>query len=292
MAAAKNSLQGRVAIVTGAGKGLGRAWALHLASRGARLVINNRGRRDQPGGSSVDQVGAQIRAEGGDAVANHDSVELADAAPRLIELALQRYGRLDIVIANAGIDRAGSFHKQGLAEFAHVFDVNFFAVARLLHAAWPVLREQGYGRVVVSSSTAGLYGNHGQAAYASSKAAVQGLVKTLAIEGAARNVLVNAIAPYAATQLTAAAFTGEQAGQFTPQATASLVAWLGSERCTVTGKTLIAGAGRARIAQTLESDTVVIGEDITAAISQLTAMACHYPQATASAEFEDFRRSL
>jgi NAD(P)-dependent dehydrogenase (short-subunit alcohol dehydrogenase family) len=292
MTSATCSLQGRVAIVTGAGKGLGRAWALYLASLGAGLVINNRGSRDQPGGSSADSVVEEIHAMGGSAIANHDSVEIVGTGPRLVELALQHFGQLDIVIANAGIDRARSFHKQVLADFEHVMEVNFYGAARLLHAAWPVLREGNYGRVLVSTSSAGLYGNHGQAAYSASKGALQGLVKALSIEGASRNVLVNSIAPYAATQLTGAAFPDEQAGQFTPEATASLVGWLVSEHCTLAGKTIVAGAAHARIVQTLESETVVVGEDIPAAVSKLTGLACNYAPANASAEFEDFRRSL
>ncbi|MDH5171973.1 MAG: SDR family NAD(P)-dependent oxidoreductase [Gammaproteobacteria bacterium] len=288
----RQMLQGRVAIVTGAGKGLGRAWAVHLASLGASLVINNRATAGQPGGSSADSVVAEILAAGGSAVANRDSVESVDTGPRLVELALRDFGRLDIVIANAGIDRAMSFHKQSLADFEHVMEVNFFGAARLLHAAWPVLREANYGRVLVSTSTAGLYGNHGQAAYASSKAALQGLVKSLSIEGASRNIGVNSIAPYAATQLTRAAFPGEQAGRFSPGATAPLVAWLVSEQCALRGKTLVAGAGSARLVQTLEGETIVLGEDIPAAIEKLQARSCDHAPASASAEFEDFRGSL
>ncbi len=288
----KQMLRDRVAIVTGAGKGLGRAWAVHMASLGARLVINNRGTPGQPGGSSADSVVGEILAAGGCAVANCDSVESVDTGSRLVELALQRFGRLDIVIANAGIDRAGSFHKQALADFEQVMEVNFYGAARLLHAAWPVLREANYGRVLVSTSTAGLYGNHGQAAYASSKAALQGLVKSLSIEGAPRNIGVNSIAPYAVTQLTRAAFPGEQASLFSPGATAPLVAWLVSEHCALQGKTLVAGAGSARLVQTLEGGTIVLGEDMPAAIEKLQAGACDHAPASASAEFEAFRESL
>ena len=192
------SLQDQVAIVTGAGKGLGRAYALHLAAMGARVVVNNRTSTER----SADAVVAEIRALGGNAVANYDSVEKADAGQCLVADALEHYGRLDIVIANAGIDSAASFHKQAMDDFERVMQINFFAVARLLHAAWPVLRDANYGRVLVSTSTAGCYGNHGQAAYSSSKAALLGLAKSLAIEGAPRGVLVNAIAPYAVTQMT------------------------------------------------------------------------------------------
>ena len=292
MTANSHSLAGQVAIITGAGKGLGRAWALHLASLGARLVVNNRGSQNQPGGSSADAVVAEIRAAGGQAVANYDSVEAPDTGPCLVEAALTHFGQLDIVLANAGIDRSSSFRKQAMAEFEEVFAVNFFAVARLLHAAWPQLYQRQFGRVLVATSTAGLYGNHGQAAYASSKAALLGLVKTLAIEGASRNVRVNAIAPYAATQMTRGAFPAEQAGQFSPAATAKLVGWLVSEPCELTGTTMIAGAGHARLARTLESDTVSLNGDVSAAIRALVDMPCRFAPRSASGEFEEFKRSL
>lgn len=286
------ALQGRVAIITGAGKGLGRAWALHLAAQGARLVVNNRGSIDQGESRSADTVVAQIRTAGGEAVANYDSVEAPDAGARLVDQALQHFGRLDIVVANAGIDSAASFHKLAMADFERVMEINFHAVARLLHAAWPLLRQQAYGRVLVSGSTAGLYGNHGQAAYASAKAALLGLVKTLAIEGHPRGVLVNLLAPYAVTQLTRAAFPGEQAAQFSPEAVAPLVAWLVSEHCRLTGQTIVTGAGHARLVKTLESATIALGEDIPAALEQLLAMPCEQGQVTAIAEFEAFSRSL
>jgi NAD(P)-dependent dehydrogenase (short-subunit alcohol dehydrogenase family) len=154
------------------------------------------------------------------------------------------------------------------------------------------LREGNYGRVLVASSSAGLYGNHGQAAYSSSKAALQGLVKALSLEGASRNILVNSIAPYAVTQLTRAAFPGAQATQFSPEATAPLVAWLVSEHCNCRGKTLIAGAGHARLVQTLEGESIALGEDIAAAIGKLESVACHHAPASANAEFEDFRESF
>ena len=288
-----HSLQGRVAIVTGAGKGLGQAWALHLASLGARLVINNRGSKDRPGGSSADAVVGEIRDRGGEAVANYDSVEQANAGERLVATALEHFGRLDIVIANAGIDRASSFHKLDLEDFENVIEINFLAVAKLLHAAWPILRNANYGRVLLATSTAGLYGNHGQAAYAASKAALQGLMKTLSIEGASRGVLINSIAPYAFTQMTDAAFPEQQAKKFSPEAVTNLVGWLVSQQCTLRGKTFIAGADHARLVQTLETDSVFLGADPQAAIETLLQSPCsESPPTSASAEFETFIRAL
>lgn len=292
MTAVNHSLQSRVAIVTGAGKGLGRSYALHLASLGARVVVNNRVSRDQGGTSSADAVVSEIRATGGEAVANYDSVEETDSGKRLVASAVQHFGRLDIVIANAGVDCATSFHKQELADFESVLQINFFAVARLLHTAWPLLRKANYGRILVSTSTAGCYGNHGQAAYSSSKAALLGLVKALAIEGASHGVLVNAIAPYAVTQLTRPWFPEQQLQEFSPDAVAGLVGWLVSEQCELNGETLVAGANHARRVQTLETESIALGEDPQAAIEKLLAMPCEISPASASAEFEDFIRSL
>lgn len=286
------SLRGRTAIVTGAGKGLGRAWALYLGARGASVVVNNRvssGQSDKP---SAEIVAQEIREAGGEAVANYDSVEEPAAGTRLVEQALQHFGQLDIVVANAGIDRASSYHKQAFEDFEEVMQVNFFAVARLLHAAWPVLRRRKYGRILVSASTAGLYGNHGQAAYASSKAALLGLVKTLSIEGAPNNLLVNALAPYAVSQLTESAFPPDQVAQFTPGAVSRLVGWLVSEQCRLTGKTIIAGAGHARLVQTLESDTIPLEGDIQLAVARLIDMPCRFAPRSASDEFDVFRASV
>lgn len=285
----KHRLEGRVAIVTGAGKGLGRAWALQLASLGARLIVNNRGATDQPGGSSADAVVNEIRAQGGEAFANHLSVEQSGAGEQLVDEALDHFGQLDIVIANAGIDIARSFHKLEADDFEQVVAINFLAASRLLHAAWPRLLESSCPRALLASSTAGLYGNHGQAAYASSKAALLGLMKTLAIEGASRGVCINAIAPYAYTQMTGSAFPAELVEQFAPEATARLVGWLVSEQCNITGKTLIVGADHLRIAQTLETETVPLGDDPQQAVeSLLGAPFRSTPPDTAIAEFRDF----
>jgi len=293
MSATTHSLADRVAIVTGAGKGLGKAYAFHLASLGARVVVNNRTSNDPAGGSSADAVVKEIRAGGGNAIANYDSVEDTGSGERLVACALQHFGRLDIVVSNAGVDRASSFHKQDMADFETVMQINFLAVAQLLHAAWPQLREAGYGRVVVSTSSAGLYGNHGQAAYSSSKAALLGLVKALAIEGAPHGVLVNALAPYAVTQLTGPWFPEERVQQFSPDSVANLVGLLVSQSCELTGTTLVAGANHVRLARTLETGSVALGEDPQAALDKLLKLPCgESSPASASAEFEDFILAL
>jgi NAD(P)-dependent dehydrogenase (short-subunit alcohol dehydrogenase family) len=283
-----HSLQDQVAIVTGAGKGLGRAYALHLAAMGARVVVNNRTSTER----SADAVVEEIRTLGGNAVANYDSVEKVDAGQCLVADALGHYGRLDIVIANAGIDSAASFHKQAMDDFERVMQINFFAVARLLHAAWPVLRDANYGRVLVSTSTAGCYGNRGQAAYSSSKAALLGLAKSLAIEGAPRGVLVNAIAPYAVTQMTRPWFPETLQRQFSAEAVAVLVGWLVSGSCQLNGKTFIAGAGNARQVDTFESETISLDGELHHAVNELMAKPCLQRPASASEEFEHFMHSL
>jgi NAD(P)-dependent dehydrogenase (short-subunit alcohol dehydrogenase family) len=282
----------RVAIVTGAGKGLGKAYALHLASLGAKVVVNNRTANDPEGSSSADLVVDTIRTLGGEATANYDSVEDASSGDQLVACAMQHYDRLDIVLSNAGIDCARSFHKLDMADFERVMEINFTSVARLLHAAWPQMRQAGYGRIVVSTSTAGLYGNFGQAAYASSKAALLGLVKTLAIEGTACGLQVNAIAPYAVTQLTRPSFPAREVESFSAEAVAPLVAWLLSEECDLSGKTFVSGAGYARMAETKECETVYLGEDIASAIAVLKNEPTSHTPNSAVEEFEGFMDSV
>lgn len=282
------SLSGQVAIVTGAGTGLGEAYARQLASRGARVVVNNR----MNDGRSADRVVEAIRAAGGEAVANYESVEAPEAGRRLVAAATGHYGRLDIVIANAAIDSAARFQNLAPETFDAVMQVNFFSVVRLLQAAWPLLLEAEYGRVLVSTSTAGLYGNHGQAAYASSKAALLGLMRTLAIEGGSRGITVNAIAPYAVTRLTRPWFPEQHRDTFSPEAVARLAVWLVSEQCRLSGATLIAGAGHARLARSMETATLSLGDDPGKAIERLAGMACAEAPETASGEFAAFMQSL
>lgn len=252
-------LNGRVAIVTGAGKGLGRAYAIELARAGAAVVVNN---RRHPGEADVDtsagRVVAEIRAAGGKAIADFSPVEAEESGPRMVAAALETFGRVDIVVANAAAPQAASFHKLSIAEFRAVFDVGFLGTLHLVHAAWPLLREQGFGRVVMTSSSAGRYGQHGLSAYGASKSAVDSLVRTLAGEGASRGILVNAVSPYALSQMTAAHIRGEMAEVFTPDRVAPLIAWLASEQCTVTGQVIVAGGGRFRLTGTVETDSLAV----------------------------------
>lgn len=250
-------LRGRVAIVTGAGKGLGRAYALHLAACGASVLVNNHrhpAQKDEQ--TSARQTVDAIRAFGGTAQPDWSEVSNPRSGQDMVAHALTAFGRLDIVVANAGIDRVGSFGKQRMEDFRAVFNVGFFGNLHLAHAAWPHLLKQAYGRVVLTTSSAGLYANHGQAAYASAKAAVIGLVRALAIEGRRHGVLVNAIAPYAYSQMTAPYMDADMAGAFDPARVAPLVGWLASQDCDVSGEVLVSGAGLLRRADVGETAAV------------------------------------
>lgn len=255
-------LSGRVAIITGAGKGLGRAYALDLAARGARLVVNNRRHSGQSDAeTSAFQTVEAVRALGGEAIANYSAVEDSDAGVAMVEAALGEFGRLDIVIANAAAPQAIGFNKISLEDFRYVFDVSFLGALNLVHAAWPHMREAGYGRIVTTSSSAGRYGQHGLSAYGAAKAAIDSLTKTLAAEGARSGIRVNAISPYAASQMTQAYMGEAMASVFTPQSVAGLVAWLSSEACNISGEVLVAGGGRMRRAYAVETASIPIDLD-------------------------------
>ena len=282
-------LQGRAAIVTGAGKGLGRAYALHLAARGAQVVVNN---RRHPGENDADtsaqQVVQAITEAGGRAVADWSDVAAPESGELLVQRALAAFGRLDIIVANAGTDHAATFHKQTLQDFRAIFDIGFFGNLHLAHAAWPQLLQQGYGRVVLTASSAGLYGNRGQAPYSAAKAAVIGLARVLAQEGQRANVRVNVIAPYGYSQMTAPYMPEPMARDFDPARVAPLVGWLASEACDLTGEVLVCGAGLVRRASTGESPAAALPADgaamgVAAAVAGLRTHPLHtYPSANDS----------
>ncbi|WP_299626324.1 SDR family NAD(P)-dependent oxidoreductase [uncultured Tateyamaria sp.] len=184
----------RVAIVTGAGAGLGRSHALGLAARGAQVVVNDLG--------DAQSVVAEIEAAGGAAMAHSADVSDADQVADMIAQAMDRWGRIDILINNAGILRDKTFAKMTLDDFRKVVDVHLMGSANCCHAVWPVMRAQGYGRIVLTSSGSGLYGNFGQSNYGAAKAAMVGLMNVLHLEGARDNIRVNTLAPTAATQMT------------------------------------------------------------------------------------------
>jgi NAD(P)-dependent dehydrogenase (short-subunit alcohol dehydrogenase family) len=238
---------GRVAIVTGAGQGLGRRHALELAGRGAKVVVNDLGGDVHGGGSSstpADRVVEEIKAGGGEAVANPDNVATPEGAAAIVRTALDTFGGLDVVINNAGILRDKSFKNMTAEEFDAVIAVHLRGSFLVSSAAWPHLREQGYGRVVMTSSPAGLFGNFGQANYSAAKMGLVGLAKTLAVEGARNGIQVNVIAPVAWTRMTEDIMPAEAAEMLGVDKVTPLVAWLVHEDCPTTGETYTVGAGR------------------------------------------------
>jgi len=196
---------GRVAIVTGAGGGLGRQHALALAARGAKVVVNDLGGAlDGSGGTptAAQSVVDQIRAAGGEAMANGASVTDAAAVQSMVDATMQAWGRVDILVNNAGILRDKSFAKMDLADFRLLLDVHLMGAVHTCKAVWEAMRAQNFGRIVMTTSSSGLYGNFGQANYGAAKMALVGLMQTLAIEGAKNNIRVNCLAPTAATRMT------------------------------------------------------------------------------------------
>lgn len=285
----------RVAIVTGAGKGLGRAYAEYLAARGARVVVNNRRRIvDANGRTSADEVVSAICEAGGEAIANYDSVEDPGAGERMVEQALDTWGRLDVLINNAGVGQHRTFHKASVAEFLDIFDINFFGTLYVTHAAYARMRAAGYGRIVVSTSSAGLYGLHGSTAYAASKAALVGLIRTLAGEGRSHNVLSNAIAPYAATQLTAGENSPEFLATMRPEWVAPMLAYLASEQTRLNGEVIVAGKGAFRRAAVMEGAGIgytdahaLTPETVARDVEQIVDMKAAGEFADAMASFND-----
>ncbi len=253
---------GKVAIVTGAGGGLGRQHALELARRGAKVVINDLGASlDGSGGSSAaaDQVVQEIKAAGGEAVADGGSVADDAGAANLVKRAVDTYGRLDILIANAGILRDKSFSKMELADFEAVMNVHLMGTVKPLRAAWPIMREQQYGRVVVTTSSTGLYGNFGQANYGAAKLSLVGLMNTLRIEGERDNIRVNAISPVAATRMTENILPPAMAERLKPEFVTPGVMYLVSEDAPH-GVILTAAAGAFAVARVYETEGVYLGD--------------------------------
>jgi NAD(P)-dependent dehydrogenase (short-subunit alcohol dehydrogenase family) len=197
--------EGRVAMVTGAGGGLGRSHALALAQRGAKVVVNDLGAaRDGNGGSSAaaEAVVEEIRAAGGEAMADGASVTDAAAVQRMVERAMQAWGRIDILVNNAGILRDKTFAKMELEDFRAVVEVHLMGAVNCTKAVWEIMRAQNYGRIVMTTSSSGLFGNFGQSNYGAAKMALVGLMQTLALEGAKNDIRVNCLAPTAATRMT------------------------------------------------------------------------------------------
>ena len=252
---------GRVAVVTGAGGGLGREHALALAARGAKVVVNDLGAAiDGSGGAPAAALAvvAQIRAAGGQAIANGASVTDAAAVQAMVEQAMQAWGRVDILVNNAGILRDKSFSKMELADFRLVVEVHLMGAVNCCKAVWEVMRAQNYGRIVMTTSSSGLYGNFGQANYGAAKMALVGLMQTLSLEGARNNIRVNCLAPTAATRMTEALLPEAALQLLRPQAvTPGLLALVADD--APTRAILCAGAGSFERAHITLTQGVFVG---------------------------------
>ncbi len=247
---------GRVVIITGAGGGLGRAHALELAARGAHVVINDLGGALDGSGSSASaarRVVDEITAFGGIATVNQDSVATPEGGRAIVQAAVDAYGRVDVLVNNAGILRDKAFHNMDHTMFDPVIDVHLKGAFYVSQPAFRIMREQGYGRIVNTSSASGLFGNFGQANYGAAKAGLAGLTRVLALEGAGRGIKVNAIAPIAATRMTGD-MLGDLGAKVGPDCVSPLVAYLAHEECSVTGHVYSVSGGR--IARIFVAETV------------------------------------
>lgn len=237
---------GRVAVITGAGHGLGRSYALYLAERGARILVNDLGGSTDGQGNdtrAADSVVDEIRGLGGEAAANHDSVATAEGGETIVKAALDAFGKVDIVINNAGILRDASLAKMSPDNFDALIDVHLKGAFYVTQPAFRVMKENGYGRVVYTASAAGVFGNFGQANYAAAKMGLVGLSSVTAIEGGKYNIKSNVITPIARTRLTEN-LMGAMGDAFAPEYIAPMVAYLVSEECPWTHEIFNVGAGR------------------------------------------------
>jgi NAD(P)-dependent dehydrogenase (short-subunit alcohol dehydrogenase family) len=236
----------RVAVVTGGGRGLGRAYALLLAAKGAKVVVNDPGvslKGDGVDTGPAEQLVKEIRAQGGEAVANTDSVATAEGGKTIIQAALDHYGRIDILIHNAGNVRRGSLKDISYEDFDAVLDVHLRGAFHVVRPAFPAMCKAGYGRVVLTSSIGGLYGNHNVVNYCVSKAGMIGLANVVALEGAGEGVKCNVIVPAAVTRMAEGLDTSAYP-PMDPELVSPVVGYLAHESCSITGEMMIALAGR------------------------------------------------
>lgn len=254
---------GKVAIVTGAGGGLGRSHAIELAKRGAKVVVNDLGgSRDGTGASSeaAQAVVAEIEAAGGEAIANGANVADYAAVEAMVQQTMDQWGRIDILVNNAGILRDKSFAKGSLEDFQLVVDVHLMGTVNCTKACWEIMREQAYGRIMVTTSSSGLYGNFGQTNYGAAKMGVVGMMNTLVQEGAKYNIRVNALAPVAGTRMTEGLFPEKMFDLLTPERVTPAVLYLVSEDAP-THTILCAGAGVFAVSQIIETQGMWLPED-------------------------------
>jgi len=281
------SFTNRVAIITGAGGGLGRAHALYLAKLGAKVVVNDLGGSlDGTGGNSAasEKVVAEITAAGGEAIANGASVSDDAGVAQLIKQTMDKWGRIDVLVANAGILRDRSFGKMELKDFEAVINVHLMGSVKPAKAVWDIMKSQSYGRIVVTTSSTGLYGNFGQTNYGAAKLSLVGLMNSLKLEGAKDNIKVNALCPVAATRMTEALMPPTVLEMLKPEFVSPAMAYLASEDAP-TGMILTAAAGVFAAAQIVETDGINLGhgasaDDIATHFSQIAdwSTAKHYGQ--------------
>ena len=253
---------GKVVIVTGSGGGLGRSHALDFARRGARVVVNDLGGAvDGSGGSSdaAEAVVAEIKDFGGEAISNGSSVSDRAGVAQLVKDAMDAYGRIDVLVNNAGVLRDRTFAKMTLDDFDFVSQVHLQGAAYCSHAVWPIMRDQAYGRIVMTSSSSGIYGNFGQANYGAAKMAQAGLANTLKLEGGKYNIRVNTLVPIATTRMTEDLFPDGFKELFDPTLVTPAVVFLASEDAP-TGVIICAGAGHYSAAQMVETEGFTVGE--------------------------------
>lgn len=249
----------RVAIVTGAGIGLGRSYALHLASRGARVVVNDiggsmdgSGRSEMPAQKVVDE----IKTLGAEAIANYSDISTNEGAGDIVKAAVDAYGTVDILINSAGILRDKSFAKMDLKDFEKVLAVHLLGTVYMTKAVYPIMAEKNYGRIVNTTSAAGLYGNFGQSNYGAAKMGIVGFMNTIKHEGEKHNILINTVAPIAATRMGEGVYPAAVLSALKPELIAVLVSYLSSEDCSVSGEIIAAGGGYYAKVQVVESPGV------------------------------------
>jgi NAD(P)-dependent dehydrogenase (short-subunit alcohol dehydrogenase family) len=290
------SFEGKVAIVTGAGNGLGRSHALALAERGAKVVVNDLGgARDGTGASSdaaMEVVGI-IEAAGGEAFAHGANVSKFDEVEDMVAQAMAKWGRVDILINNAGILRDKSFSKMDLADFKLVMDVHLMGSVNCTKAVWDIMREQNYGRIVMTTSSSGMYGNFGQSNYGAAKMAVLGFMNTLVLEGGKNNIHVNALAPTAGTRMTEDLMPPELLGLLTAESVTAAALVLCDETAP-TRTILCAGAGGYAKSGMYETDGIFLPqaeqnpEAIVAQWDELSDVSNHQPLESGSKQTEKF----
>ena len=262
------SFAGRVAIITGAGGGLGRSHALELARRGAHVLVNDLGGSLDGRGSSdsaAQRVVDEITALGGSAAPNYDTVATSAGGQAIVSAAVAAFGRVDILVNNAGILRDKAFHKMDDAMIDAVIDVHLKGALFVSRPAFALMREQGYGRIINTSSASGLFGNFGQANYGAAKAGLAGLTRVLALEGAGHGIKVNAIAPIASTRMTQD-ILGELQAKVSPESVSPMVAYLAHEECSVNGNVYSVAGGRIARIFVAETLGVVLADNSAEAI--------------------------